>query len=65
MKGTSWYDVLLDGNTHGCYIEDNDPPEAGQERQLGSVYARIDEVVTGTGGKRLIVASRHPTPRIT
>ena len=63
MKGASWYDVLLDGNTHGCYLEDNDPPEAGQERQLGSVYARIDEVVIGTGGKLLIVAMRHPTPR--
>jgi hypothetical protein len=62
MANPSWYNVLLDGTAHGCYLEDDEPPENGQERQLGSIYARIDEVTTDTSGKPLLLASRRPQP---
>jgi hypothetical protein len=59
----AWYEVLLDGTAHGCFLDDDQPPACGQERQLGSIYARIDEITTGSNGRPLLLASRRPTPR--
>ena len=63
METTTWWNVLLDGTAHGCHLLDAEPPLVGQERQLGSVYAHVDEVTTGTDRKPLILASRRPTPQ--
>jgi hypothetical protein len=58
----AWWNVLVDGAAHGCELPDDEPPEVGQERMLGDVYARIDEVTTGPDGGQLIIASRLPDP---
>ncbi len=60
---TTWHNVLLDGTAHGCHLPNDQPPKQGQQRQLGSVYAHIDDVTTGNDGKPLILASRRPTPQ--
>jgi len=60
---TTWWNVLLDGAAHGCYIANNEPPQQGQEPQLGSIYAYVDQVTTGQDGTPLILASRRPMPQ--
>jgi hypothetical protein len=62
---TTWWNVLLDGTAHHCQLPDDEPPQQGQERQLGSIYAYVDEVTTGQDSTPLIVASRRPMPQKT
>jgi len=62
----TWFNVWLDGAAHGCELPGDDPPIAGQMRDLGGVFARIDDVVEGADGQPLIMASRVTRqPRVT
>jgi hypothetical protein len=54
----TWFNVWLDGAAHGCELPADNPPVVGQVRDLGGVFARVDEVVEGADGKPLIKASR-------
>jgi len=62
----TWFSVWLDGAAHGCELPEDDPPLAGQVRDLGGVFARVNEVLPGADGKPLIMASRITRqPRVT
>jgi len=66
FRTVTWFNVWLDGAAHGCELPGDDPPFAGQMRDLGGVFARIDEVVEGADGQPLIMASRVTRqPRVT
>ena len=66
LPEVTWFNVWLDGAAHGCELPGDDPPLVGQMRDLGGVFARIDDVVEGTDGKPLIIASRVTRqPRVT
>jgi hypothetical protein len=54
----TWFNVWVDGAAHGCELPADAPPVVGQIRDLGGVVARIDDVLEGTDGKPLILASR-------
>jgi len=54
----TWFNVWLDGAAHGCELPADDPPLVGQIRDLGGVFARVDDVSEGADGKPLIKASR-------
>ncbi|HUQ23507.1 MAG TPA: hypothetical protein VM049_10895 [Gaiellaceae bacterium] len=54
----TWFKVWLDGASHGCELPRDDPPLAGQIRDLGGVTALIEDVVEGSDGEPLIMASR-------
>ena len=58
IRDVPWFNVWLDGAAHGCELPGDDPPLVGQMRDLGGVFARIDDVAEGTDGKPLIMASR-------
>jgi hypothetical protein len=60
----TWWNVLLDGAAHGCELPEDEPPDAGQERMLGDVFARIDEVATGHDGTPVIHATRLSAPAV-
>jgi hypothetical protein len=62
----TWFNVWLDGAAHGCELPRDDPPVAGQIRDLGGVTALIEDIVDGTDGKPMILASRVTRqPRVT
>ena len=66
FRTVTWFNVWLDGAAHGCELPGDDPPVAGQMRDLGGVFARIDDVVEGADGQPLIMASRVTRqPRVT